>query len=507
VGLGRSINGGGARARARAGNVSDSKILSSLRRLLFLDLVRACLRARPSLLYMHACPRGARIEARPYERRIGRITASIIATLALLALLVETTAAADKSYLTSALEAASWIRSSATTLDRGKVWPADPLDVKSVNDTLYAGTPGVILFFLEAYHLTGDQTFLNDARAGAGHLLAALVSEKESGLYEGIAGIGFALTETFKATTERKYKQGAKRCVELLGERAHKAGNGIEWNDTTDIIAGGAGIGLFLLYAARELNEPKLRDLAVADGRRLIELGLSEQGGMKWRMSPNFARLMPNFSHGTAGISYFLATLYQETKRREFLEAALSGAKYLQVVAKTDGDACLIFHNEPDGKDLYYLGWCHGPVGTARLFYRLYQVTGDRRWMDWVKKSARGILRSGIPEKQTPGFWNNVSQCCGSAGVAEFFISLYQITHDQAYIDFAKRVTTQLLSKGTRDSRGIRWIQAEHRVKPDLLVAQTGYMQGAAGIGMLLLHLDGFQRDKKPSIIFPDSPF
>jgi hypothetical protein len=32
-------------------------------------------------------------------------------------------------------------------------------------------------------------------------------------------------------------------------------------------------------------------------------------------------------------------------------------------------------------------------------------------------------------------------------------------------------------------------------------------MQGAAGIGMLLIHLDGFQRGKKASIIFPDSPF
>jgi len=456
---------------------------------------------------MHTYARGARTEARPYELCIGRVTSKIIATLALLTVLVQTIPAADKSYLTSALDAANWIRSSAIQLDQGKVWPADPLDVKSVNDTLYAGTPGVILFFLEAYYSTGDRAFLNDARAGADHLLATLVSEKESGLYEGIAGIGFALTETFKATSDAKYRQGAQRCAQLLGERARKAGNGIEWNDTTDIIAGGAGIGLFLLYAARELNEPKLRDLAVADGRRLIELGLSEQGGMKWRMSLSFARLMPNFSHGTAGISYFLTTLYQETKKREFLEAALAGAKYLQAVAKTDGDVCLIFHNEPDGKDLYYFGWCHGPVGTARLFYRLYQVTGDSQWMAWLKKSARGIIQSGIPEKQTPGFWNNVSQCCGSAGVAEFFLSLYRITRDVTYLKFSKRVTEQLLSKATRDDQRIRWVQAEHRVKPDLLVAQTGYMQGAAGIGMLFLHLDSFQRGKKPSITFPDSPF
>jgi lantibiotic modifying enzyme len=286
-----------------------------------------------------------------------------------------------------------------------------------------------------------------------------------------------------------------------------EAGKGFEWNDSTDIISGGAGIGLYLLYAASEFKDRELIELAGRTADRLIELGRPEAGGTKWAMTPGYHRLMPNFSHGTAGVAYFLATLYQRTKRIQFLNAALAGARYLQSIAKTDGDGCLIFHNEPDGKDLYYLGWCHGPTGTARLFYRLYEATGERVWMDWVRNSANSILQSGLPEKQTPGFWNNVSQCCGSAGVAEFFLSLYQVTHDRRYIDFSKRVTANLLSKATRDQNGTRWIQAEHRVKPDLLAAQTGYMQGAAGIGMLLLHLDQIERGKKRSIVLPDSPY
>ena len=72
----------------------------------------------------------------------------------------------------------------------------------------------------------------------------------------------------------------------------------------------------------------------------------------------------------------------------------MAGAEYLQAVAKTDGDVCMIFHNEPDGKELYYLGRCHGPVGTARLFYRLYQVTNEGKWMGLVKKAARAIVEA-----------------------------------------------------------------------------------------------------------------
>ena len=101
------------------------------------------------------------------------------------------------------------------------------------------------------------------------------------------------------------------------------------------------------------------------------------------------------------------------------------------------------------------------------------------------------VLTSGIPEQRTPGFWNNVSQCCGSAGVAQFMLDLYGVTRDPKYLAFAEKMTADLLARATRDDSGTRWVQAEHRVRPEQLVAQTGYMQGAAGIGTWLLRLDG----------------
>ena len=259
---------------------------------------------------------------------------SFILAVAIISVLSLPISSAEIPYRDAALEAARWIRASAIQTGQGIVWPADPRDTKSIDNTLYAGTSGVVLFLIEASRSTGDQTFMKDARAGADHMLATLASEKEPGLYTGIAGTGFALTEAFKATGDVKYRDGARQCARLLEDRAKKAGKGIEWNDTTDIVSGGAGIGLFLLYAARELNEPALRGLATQVAYRLIELARTEKNGLKWAMSPTFARLMPNFSHGTAGIAYFLATLYRETKQREFLDAALAGAKYLQAVAK-----------------------------------------------------------------------------------------------------------------------------------------------------------------------------
>jgi lantibiotic modifying enzyme len=419
----------------------------------------------------------------------------------------EPTKTRGENYRQAALDAGKWIRSTAIMTEKGAAWPAVPGEAKTIGTGLYSGVAGTVLYFLQAHQATNDQSYLKDARAGADYLLNVLDDEKETGLYVGLAGIGFTLQETFRATRDARYRDGAKRCVQLLRQRAKEVGKGVQWSEVTDIISGSAGTGLFLLYAARELGDPAARDMATAAGKRLIELGRPAAGGLKWAMTPKFERLMPNFSHGTAGIAYFLATLYLETKDDEFRSAALAGATYLTAVAKTDGDVCLVFHHEPKTEDLYYMGWCHGPTGTARLFYRLYEATQDRHWLDWVNRSARALMQSGIPEKRAPGFWNNVSQCCGSAGIAEFFLDLHRITHDRAHLAFSRRLADDLLQRGTRDEKGLRWVQAEHRIQPDLLIAQTGYMQGAAGIGVMLLHQDAFERGQKKWITLPDSPF
>jgi hypothetical protein len=44
-------------------------------------------------------------------------------------------------------------------------------------------------------------------------------------------------------------------------------------------------------------------------------------------------------------------------------------------------------------------------------------------------------------------------------------------------------------------------------VRPELLIAQTGLMQGAAGVGLAMLHLDGVSQRRPPLVVLPDDPF
>lgn len=428
----------------------------------------------------------------------------------------ETPRASDGSYLGTARNAERWIARAAIRDGRGLTWPADPADATSVQGNLYSGSPGVVLFYLELFHATGEPRWRDIARDGALYLAnslpanASALGDEGAGLYTGLAGTAYVLDVAQRATGDARLRDGRARAVALLRESLAPLGAGAGWNPSTDIISGSAGILLTLAWLDRHGGawDTWRRD-AVRVGDRLLEVGVAEKGGVKWSITNEMPRRYPNFSHGTAGVSYVLATLSKETGERRFLDAALAGERYLQAIAtRTPNDGVKVFHSEPGGEQLFYLSWCHGPAGTARLYHRLAEVTGDASWRAMLPRLAQGIVDSGVPEQHPDrsGYWNNISQCCGSSGIVEFFIAMHAMTGDARHLAFARRVMDDTVSRATADGDGLKWIQNEHRVRPELLVAQTGLMQGAAGVGLALLHLDGAMKRRAPLVALPDAP-
>ena len=282
---------------------------------------------------------------------------------------------ANSQYRDGAVRTARWLQATAISDRDGVVWHADPTDPKTLTTSLYAGTPGPILFLLETARSTGDATYLATAHRAADALVAAIPTQKEPGLYAGLAGTGFTLGEAYLVTRDDRYRTAALECVKRLQDTATTIGRGAQWNETTD--------------------------------------------------------------------------------------------------------------------------------------YRLYQTTRDAMWLTWTQKAARAAVASGAPQKVvTPGEWDNVSVCCGVTGQAQFFLDMYEVTKAQPYLDLARKASDLLVAKATTDEQGMRWVQAETRVKPEVRVAQTGLMQGASGIGLWLLHFDDYLQKKRGAVItLPDNPF
>jgi lantibiotic modifying enzyme len=416
----------------------------------------------------------------------------------------------DRPFLDMALRCARWIDASAQTTGDGVAWPADPLKPAAIGLDAYNGMPGVISFFARLWHATGDERWRERARLGGDYLIAES-RRQDARLADGLYTGGAGLAATFHMLAELRvapaFGDAARAMTDRLRRRGRAIDGGIEWTGGYDIIGGAAGIGLWLLQAAATWKDPAHTDLAVRAGRRLLAAGQPSEGGLMWFPAPAVTRNYPNFSHGTAGVAYFLATLYQHTKDQAFLDGALAGAKYLDAVATRRNGARAIFHVTGGGENRFYLSWCHGPVGTARLFYRLFQITADRRHRSTIDELTAWVLESGAPEQSSDGYWNNISQCCGDVGIGQYCLDLARTFGLQSLDALRSRVVAHLRARAADDAAGLRWVQAEHRVQPENLVAQTGFMQGAAGVGTFFLQLDAFARGVSWQAPWPDTPW
>lgn len=415
--------------------------------------------------------------------------------------------------LTAAIMAGRWIRSAAVDDVRGRHWRANP-DAHgrsaAAGDaaSLYAGAAGIVLFFLELAAATGHEAYLDDARQGARYLAATWREQADLSLYQGLTGTVVALVEAGWALGDGRFEEEAVAAADTIVRSARPLGGGPGWtNDPAQ--RGDGGIVLGLLRAAAALGVPAYEETAVAAGERIAGLAVP---GHKFGDVADLPldAVTPGFLSGTAGTAFLLARLHAVTGDRRFLEAAGRGAGFVREVSEVTGRCAVVPHHVPQGRELHYLGFCSGSAGVARMFYELYQVTGDPGHLEWVERLAHGIVESGAPQRSTAGFWNVACQCCGAAGLLELFVGLWAATGNEAYLEHARSFAGHLIGRGdNHDGQGLRWYQAYRRLRPGEVTADTGYMVGAAGIGAALLHLDAAMqpRQARRVILLPDNPF
>jgi lantibiotic modifying enzyme len=396
---------------------------------------------------------------------------------------------------------------------QGEVWARTPDPDSSIDHTLYHGTAGIVLFHLELAAATGDPVYEQRAIA-AGRELARVVTAKSwasVAFATGWPGYAFAFSELAKHADDPAFASMAQICVDRLISQSSVLGGGIGWvepmpfSDITgfsgdreiyDLSVGAAGAGLALIALSHIEH-------AVRVGERLLEVGQITPEGQRWGLMADmpFPFTAPNFAHGGAGVGYFFARLFQCTGDARYADAAQSAARYVTSRLSTVGDGALVCHTEEQQPPEFYLGQCHGPAGTARLYSLLARLDGDQAHLKPVELMHRGMRWIGAPHARSWGWWNNHGRCCGDAGLGDASLLLSnahaslgnyaELAHDCADVIEAESVV----------EHGARWwVQAEHRARPRFAQAQTGFMQGAAGIGSFLVHLGA----PSARISFPD---
>jgi hypothetical protein len=284
-----------------------------------------------------------------------------------------------------------------------------------------------------------------------------------------------------------------------------------------DATLGTAAVLLGALWALR-YDVPGAADLADQAIDVLVAEGEEREAGIHWPYVPLRYLLrdevqMPNWSHGQAGIAGALAAAGIVLDRPDLVDAATSGAEHLLTLGDTRDGGLRLEHRIPgqEGLDTFTYTWCHGPAGTSLLFAALARAgvsrvggtvdeAGDGRSpYDWERACLHSLQVSGIPERRYPGFWDNDGRCCGTAGVGDVVLNVWQrsgadddlafaVTLADAIVDRAI-VDRSIVDRAISDKGAVYWRFVEHRNEDPMLPPGPGYMQGAAGIAAYLFRL------------------
>jgi lantibiotic modifying enzyme len=444
-----------------------------------------------------------------------------------------------EDYLGVALSSERWIATGAHPFGQGIAWydcperPEQRIDALASATGLYAGSAGILLFYLALYQVTGEQGYLQTARAAGD----GLISTYQTGLDErrlrlpealpgseynycaGAAGEGFALARLAEAAGEPAYLEQACRIADDALEAARSDDSGIYWTGEPGIMLDG-GIVLYLLDLAKRVSQDAARQSAYLAGAKAAALHIAKagspdpRGGWHWLgMDPAHAGMepgtyWPGFEYGTAGIGYLLALAGEATNDLLLRERAEAAAAHIQAIATVDGDAALVFYNEPANTDLYYVGNCNGAAGHAKFFYQMYKSTGAVSYLDWAERFAAGTHQLGAPQLHSPGFWQTQCHCCGDAALLEMDLGLWAATEKEHYLADARACAATLIGHGyNADQRGYRWYQAFTRLEPDQVAAYSGFYPGAAGDANALLQLYTAEQGDFKALRLLDDPW
>lgn len=321
---------------------------------------------------------------------------------------------------------------------------------------VYSGGPGVALFLVGLHAKTKDARYLAGAKA---LLEKAAAAPLKGGLYTGRAGVGQACLDGYLVSKDKALLATAEACARRLGEP-----------EATDVIYGAAGMGIFLL----NLHAATGRWLDEADtlGRYLVRHAKRENGRASWVVAPGSDRVYIGFSHGAAGIGYFLLHLHRATKKAVYRDLAVEAARFVIETAHPDGDDGWKWTKmHPARKQAFPVQWCHGSPGNALFFLDLHRHVGG----DLYKRALDRCVAANLREGKTARVGG--CQCHGSGGNADVLIEVYRTTGDKRLLDAA-----HAWAKDLADESGVKLTVGRYTYPP-------GYMLGLAGIGQFFLRL------------------
>lgn len=252
-----------------------------------------------------------------------------------------------------------------------------------------------------------------------------------------------------------------------------------------DVVNGSAGAILALLALYKKTNAAEILSKAFCCGEHLLNTRTTNNKGFRaWHKIG--ANFMTGFSHGAAGIAYALLRLYEATGENRFLEMARESISYEQSVFDE------LLGNWPDYRDAMQMNgrsgfttaWCHGAPGIALARMGGLSVLNTLQ----IEKDVVAAL-----ETTRQFSWQGKDHlCCGNFGRIEVLQVAAQTFSRQELADLAIKQASWIVRRAKR--RGSYHLFDKFTKG----IFNPSFFQGTSGIGYQLLKLT---QPKLPSVL------
>ena len=265
-----------------------------------------------------------------------------------------------------------------------------------------------------------------------------------------------------------------------------------------------AKIGIFFASLYQATGKSIYLDYAKGAAQWIIMKAVPERGGYKWAC-PDRDRPSPGWWLNIAvwEVGEFLLMMYKLTGNNTYLVYAKGAAQWMIAMAEPEAAGYFIPYNPPGktGSQASF-GIMPGREALAATFLlHMYQETGNSTYLFYAKETAEWLMTSPDIRSESGGYtWIHdrpyykyvyivagSSNPGGTAGVANFFYEIYQVTHNTTYLHYANGAIQWILSKAVFVTESsVKWPQNIGRSDYSIIIGLPPFTKYATMSDLLL---------------------
>jgi hypothetical protein len=314
----------------------------------------------------------------------------------------------------------------------------------------------------------------------------AAAAPRSVSLYSGLTGVGWTIAHLDGWLLDLSDEDPDDALDAILYGLVANA----PWVGEYDLINGLVGIGV---YALERLSHPPAPECLLEVVRRLADTARHSEHGASWwtpadRLAPHTRLRFPGgaydlgLAHGAAGVIGLLGKACAIDAVSPTARALLNdGVAWLlsQRLPADTGTAFAAFVAPDRAAQEARSAWCYGDPGDATALFLAARAVGNPAWAAAALEiarlaSARPIAECGVVD---------AGVCHGAAGLAHIFNRLYQATGSPELRDVALEWFDRIFDY-CHPGTGVGGFSV---FRPDGTLADPGFLEGAAGIGLALL--------------------